>query len=103
MSDIIAGPDIQCQKCGHTLSIGEFPFCPHELGHNAVFPDDLPGGLVMEHVEPGRKVYSRSELKKVLASKGWMLDDHKTEKEFAKVLKESREKGADTRKNRLQP
>lgn len=34
---------------------------------HGIIPDDIPGGMVMEHVEPGRKVYSKTELKQVLA------------------------------------
>lgn len=40
-----------------------------------VIPDDIPGGLIMDHVEPGRRVDSRSELKKVLASHGYNLSE----------------------------
>lgn len=61
-----------CQKCGQELVHGSWPFCPHGKGNSAVRPDDIPGGLVMEHVEPGRKVYSVTELKKV-------LKDHRSE------------------------
>lgn len=48
----------------------------------AVIPDEIPGGYVMEHVEPGRKVYSNSELRAVLASHGYRqhvehMPDHK--------------------------
>lgn len=42
---------------------------------DGVIPDDIPGGVVMEHVEPGRKVYSRTELKAVLAAKGYMVHE----------------------------
>lgn len=42
---------------------------------DGVVPDDIPGGMVMEHVCPGRRVYSRTELKQVLASKGFMIHE----------------------------
>jgi hypothetical protein len=38
---------------------------------SAVVADDIPGGFVLEHVEPGRRVYSQSELRAVLASHGY--------------------------------
>lgn len=38
---------------------------------SGVLDDSIPGGYVMEHVEPGRKVYSKSELRAVLASHGY--------------------------------
>ena len=40
-----------------------------------VIPDDLPGGMVLEHIEPGRKIYSRSELKLFLKQRGYQLTD----------------------------
>lgn len=44
-----------------------------------VVDDSIPGGYVMEHVEPGRKVYSQSELRAVLASHGYQQHvEHKT-------------------------
>lgn len=52
-----------CEACGgQTL--------PEKLLERVrgVIADDIPGGMVMEHVEPGRKVYSRTELKQVLAA-----------------------------------
>lgn len=58
----------RCDKCHQVLEVGSWPFCPHASGVSGVIPDDLPGGMVMEHVEPGRKVYSRTELKQVLAN-----------------------------------
>jgi hypothetical protein len=55
--------EIACEVCG-----GEtFPEAIlKRVG--GVIPDDIPGGMVMEHIEPGRKVYSRTELKAVLAA-----------------------------------
>lgn len=91
----MSAPKAKCEKCGQFLQVGGWPFCPHPMGNNAVFADDIPGGLIMEHVFPGRKVYSKSELKRVLASKGFMINDTKTEKDFAKVLKDSRERAGD--------
>jgi|SRR6516225_4114733 hypothetical protein len=59
-----------------TCPCGGHLFPEHALKPNAgVVGDDIPGGLVMEHVEPGRKVYSRTELKARLARKGYQLSD----------------------------
>lgn len=60
-----------CERCGVALQPGDWPFCPHghsEVKAHAVIGDDIPGGMVMEHIEPGRKVYSKTELKQVLAN-----------------------------------
>lgn len=65
---------MHCGTCSQTLQVGDWPFCPHDRdGRGGVIPDDIPGGLVMEHVEPGRKVYSKTELKRVLAQHGMQL------------------------------
>ena len=64
---------MNCEKCHKVLEVGDWPWCPHAKGESAAISDDIPGGLVMEHVEPGRKVYSKSELKRVLKEKGWQL------------------------------
>lgn len=64
-----------CPKCETELKVGDWPFCPHGRGASGAIGDDIPGGMVMEHVEPGRKVYSKSELKRVLAAKGWKLTE----------------------------
>lgn len=59
-------------KCGGVLS-EDRPLRKSEH----VIPDDIPGGLVMEHVCPGRKVYSRSELNQVLMENGgWRVSDY---------------------------
>lgn len=88
-----------CGKCGQALQVGAWPFCPHEMGAGAVIGDDIPGGLIIEHIFPGRKVYSKSELKRVIGSKGYMLDDTKTEHDFARIRKESEERAGDLRRS----
>jgi hypothetical protein len=62
-----------CTTCGEPVEVGTWPWCPHGKAASGVIPDDIPGGLVMDHVEPGRKVYSRTELKQVLAAHGMQL------------------------------
>lgn len=67
-----------CPKCERELQIGDWPWCGPRGDHSpggrgGAIPDDIPGGLVMEHVLPGHKVYSKSELKRVLAQHGYKL------------------------------
>lgn len=38
-----------CEKCGMTLHISDFPFCPHGPYGGTAVGDDLPGGFVQEH------------------------------------------------------
>ncbi len=39
-----------CDKCGATVQIGEFPFCPHgPVGKGGVIDDTLPGGARWMH------------------------------------------------------
>lgn len=38
-----------CETCGHEMQIGEYPFCPHEVGANGAIGDDIPGGIMIEH------------------------------------------------------
>ncbi len=61
-----------CEKCGVSLKVGDFPFCPHEPGvRTAVVGDDVPGGFWAENgfSEP-RKFYSKSEHRAALAAEG---------------------------------
>lgn len=56
---------------------GEFRDANYTLKKvEGVVGDDIPGGMIMEHVEPGRKVYSRTELNQVLAKHGWRVSDY---------------------------
>lgn len=93
-------PEDACKKCLHVLSIGEYPFCPHGFGGASVISDEIVGGMVMDHVFPGRKVYSKRELKDLIATKGWRLADGTTEANHAKFLKERGEYAGDTQKQR---
>ena len=60
-----------CEKCGTVLDIGMWPFCPHERGANAVVPDDVPGGFVVENgfAQPTR-FDSKSAHRQALADRG---------------------------------
>lgn len=60
-----------CEKCGKTLHVGMFPFCPHEPGVQQVVGDDVPGGFWAENgFDQPRKFYSKSEHVKALAAEG---------------------------------
>lgn len=62
---------VTCDKCGHTLEIGDFPFCPHPKGAQTVIGDDWPGGKIFENGFPEpRTFYSKSEHQKALAERG---------------------------------
>lgn len=37
-----------CDRCGVTVQIGDFPFCPHEPAHLGAIGDSIPGGQVIE-------------------------------------------------------
>lgn len=41
-----------CDRCGQPLSLGDYPFCPHERGAAAITQDGIPGGLVVENYGP---------------------------------------------------
>lgn len=43
-----------CDRCGHELQIGDFPFCKgnpsdHTPGRFGVIPDEIPGGIEIKH------------------------------------------------------
>jgi hypothetical protein len=66
-----------CDKCGQELVIGEWPFCPHGIGHNNVIADDIPGGIDIPHAlcnEDGspRRYYSKSEIAREAKKRGWV-------------------------------
>lgn len=66
-----------CDKCGAELVIGDFPFCPHGRGANGVIPDDIPGGVLMEHGicnsdGSPRRYYSKSEMAREAKARGLM-------------------------------
>ena len=54
-----------CPTCAVELTIGDWPFCPHGVGHANVNGDDWPGGKTFENLghEPVT-LYSRSELRR---------------------------------------
>jgi hypothetical protein len=60
-----------CEKCGSEIPLGGWPWCPHELGANAVVQDEIPGGRIFENgFSTPRKFYSKSEHRAALAAEG---------------------------------
>lgn len=60
-----------CDKCGVELSVGMYPFCPHESGSQTVVADDIPGGQWFENgFSTPQKFYSHSEHRQALAALG---------------------------------
>lgn len=50
-----------CEKCGESVSIGDWPYCPHESGNNLQQPmspytDDMIAGSPVEFRTIGEKV-----------------------------------------------
>lgn len=58
-----------CDKCGHDLQIGEYPFCPHVGGAQTVHGDEID---YVDHClgkEPIR-IRSKSERKRLMYERG---------------------------------
>lgn len=50
---IAANPDkVICTQCGHTLEIGDHPFCPHGASRGTIARDEIPGGIIVENYGP---------------------------------------------------
>lgn len=61
-----------CEECGHELTVGSWPYCPHGApGKFGVVPDEVPGGFWAENgFAERRKFYSHSEHERALAREG---------------------------------
>lgn len=69
-----------CEKCGKTIVLGAWPWCPHETAHIGVIPDDIPGGVEIKHGlcwpdGTPRKFYSKSDIKKAAFNEGYFQGD----------------------------
>jgi hypothetical protein len=62
---------MKCEKCGHELQIGDYPFCSrdgsHKPGKFSVISDEIPGGIEIPHGlcnadGTPRRYYSKSEI-----------------------------------------
>lgn len=67
--------ETKCDKCEKVLELGDWPFCPHGRGVSTVIPDDIPGGVLIEHglCNPDgtpHRYYSRSEMDKEAKRRG---------------------------------
>lgn len=65
-----------CERCGHALQVGEFPFCPHGFGSGVVVADDIPGGVEIRHGlcnsdGTPRRYYSKSEIAREAKARGF--------------------------------
>jgi hypothetical protein len=60
-----------CDRCGATLTIGDYPFCPHGSGSTSVEAVTWPGGKVFENLghEPVR-CDSPADLKREMDARG---------------------------------
>ena len=56
---------IACERCGHALQVGDWPYCPHgPTGSFSVVNDSIRGGVVMENLDSKpTRYYSRSAIK----------------------------------------
>jgi hypothetical protein len=61
-----------CPKCGGTIEIGGWPFCPdHSPGRTSAIGDDFIGGRVYENLgHEAVYIESRSHLKRELKARG---------------------------------
>lgn len=73
----VSSPVVACLKCGAPTDRVWLQRAPAAIG------DDIPGGFLIEHIPGliGRKAYSKSELRRLAASKGYVQHvDHVTPK-----------------------
>lgn len=62
-----------CEKCGVTVTLGMWPFCPHPLTEQgvAIQQDEIPGGLTVENYGPHPiTFYSHSERRRYMEAHG---------------------------------
>ena len=97
-----------CEKCGHDIQIGDYPFCKgsvadHGVSHVGVAGDDIPGGLEVKHGicwpdGTPRRFYSKSEIRKTAADAGLTIGGE-TPKPSQKVV-DQRERAREQRNHR---
>lgn len=64
----------RCDTCGASLSVGDYPFCPHGRGMPAAHGDDIPGGQWFENgFDAPQKFYSHSEHRRALQERGCQI------------------------------
>lgn len=94
-----------CDRCGHALEIGEWPFCPHGFPFHgiSVIDDQLEGGPrrfeTLGHDEPW--IESKSQLRREAAARGLENCGDKHPADYYKRLfRRHDEELRDTGKNR---
>ena len=59
-----------CERCGHEIAHGEFPFCPHGGGTAGIEDVTWPGGITFENLgHDPVTLYSPTELKRELKAR----------------------------------
>jgi hypothetical protein len=107
---------VTCDACGKTLTVGEWPYCPHGAGAQNVIADEVPGGFVVENgFDRPTTFYSKSEHRAALKAQGMQIaakwagphDRHlkRWDAPSAKALEDAKillERGAQARRERAQ-
>lgn len=68
-----------CEKCGVTIHVGDFPFCPHGPARPNVIDDNLTGGPRFMHNLGDTPVWveTKTQLKHELQSRGLVQEERK--------------------------
>ena len=69
---------MDCQTCGTTLRVGDWPFCRNGRGHEpfiaanlAVIDDSIPGGMVVENMSATPMTFhSKSDWRREMKARG---------------------------------
>ena len=61
-----------CERCGQAMRVGEWPFCPHGVGHNSVLSDECDFMVENGFPEP-RRFTSKADHRRALAEQGFEL------------------------------
>jgi len=60
-----------CETCGAALTVGLWPWCPHDQYRGTVVSDSIRGGQVIENLGPDPvTVYSESQRKRIMKERG---------------------------------
>jgi len=61
-----------CEKCGKTLEVGQWPYCPHGLAQSSIQTNEsFIGGVTLENMgDAPVTVYSREELRRECEKRG---------------------------------
>lgn len=65
-----------CDKCGESLRLGDWPFCPHGVGVANVITDDIPGGQTIETLDHEELTfYSKQAIRDAADIRGLRIKD----------------------------